>query len=438
MPTKVELLIHSAAQLLTCAAPNGPLRGSDQGAIGLIEDGAVAVRGGRITHVGPTEEVERQVRAAARLDAAGQVVLPGFVDAHTHVVFAGNRVDEFEQRVAGATYLEIMEAGGGIMSTVRATRAASLPDLVRQTRHRLNAMLAHGTTTVEAKTGYGLTLEDEMKMLAAIAVLNDEHMVDLVPTFLGAHAIPDEYRDRPDAFVELVVDEMLPRIAVAGVLPSQPTPEGQAAERPTVAFVDVFCDTGAFTVEQSRLILERAQELGLKTKIHVDEFANLGGARLAADLGVTSADHLVKTIEEEVRLLADAGVVGVLLPGTTFGLGSHEYADGRQMVELGLPVALGTDMNPGTCWCVSMPFIIALATRYLSLTPAEAIVAATINAAYACDVAAEVGSLEPGKAADILVLDVPDYRYLAYRFADNPVTMVIKAGKIHEVFSGLA
>lgn len=434
----VDLLIHGAAQLLTCAAPNGPLKGPDQAAIGLIEDGAVAVQDGRITHVGPTAEVERQVQAATRLDARGRVVMPGFVDAHTHVVFAGNRIDEFEQRVAGATYLEIMEAGGGIMATVRATRATSLPDLVRQTRSRLNAMLAHGTTTVEVKTGYGLTLEDEMRLLAAIAILNDEHTIDLVPTFMGAHAVPEEYRGRPDAFVDLIVDEMLPRIAVAGVLPSHALPEGEVPQRPSVAFVDVFCDQGAFDLKQSRRILERARDLGLKTKIHVDEFADLGGAFLAADLGVTSADHLVMTSEEGIQALAQAGVVGVLLPGTSFGLGSHHYADGRRMVELGLPVALGTDMNPGTCWCASMPFMIALATRYLGLTPAEAVVAATINAAYACDVADAVGSLEPGKMADILILDVPDYRHLAYRFADNLVAMVIKAGQLHEVFSGLA
>ncbi len=438
MSMKVDLLIHSASQLLTCAAPDGPLSGVNQRAIGLIEDGAVAIRDGEITHVGPTAEVKRAVTARAKLDAAGCVVMPGFVDAHTHVIFAGDRVDEFEQRIAGATYQEIMAAGGGIMSTVRATRRASLRELVAQSHRRLNAMLTYGTTTAEAKTGYGLTFDTELKMLAAISVLNTEHPISLIPTFLAAHAVPDEYQGQAEAFIDEIVDEMLPRIAMAdALLPPFANVEADK-DQPVAIFVDVFCDVGAFNLEQTRRVLERAEELGLALKIHADEFETLGGAALAAELSATSADHLAVTPRDEIEQMAEAGVVGVLLPGTTFGLGSQHYADARTMIEAGLPIALGTDLNPGTCWCVSMPFMIALAARYMHLTPAEAVVAATINAAHATGVGEWVGSLEPGKAGDVVILDVPDYRHLAYRFGENPVVTVIKNGKLHEIVGGLA
>lgn len=435
---KVDLLIHSASQLLTCAAPDGPLRGPNQQDIGLIKDGAVAILDGRLTHVGPTSEVKQAVQARLKIDASGHVILPGFVDAHTHVIFAGDRVDEFEQRIAGATYQEIMAAGGGIMSTVRKTRRASRRQLVEQTRRRLNVMLTHGTTTAEVKTGYGLTFDDELKMLAAIAILNAQHPIRLVPTFLAAHAIPDEYQGRADAFIDEIVDEMLPRIALADTLLPRLANVRLRIDQPVVMFVDVFCDVGAFNLEQSRRVLERARDLGLALKIHTDEFESLGGAALAAELGATSADHLTVTPAAEIEQMAEAGVVGVLLPGTTFGLGSDHYADARRMVDAGLPLALGTDLNPGTCWCVSMPFMIALATRYLRLTPAEAVVAATINAAYASGVGEETGSLEPGKAGDVLILDVSDYRHLAYRFGENLVSTVIKDGKVHEVIAGQA
>ncbi|MFQ5594864.1 MAG: imidazolonepropionase [Anaerolineae bacterium] len=435
---KADLLIHSATQLLTCAAPDGPLRGHNQAAIGLIEGGAVAILDGQITHVGPTAEVRNTVAARVNLDAAGQVVMPGFVDAHTHVVFAGHRADEFEQRIAGATYQEIMAAGGGIMSTVRATRRASLRELVAQSRRRLNTMLTHGTTTAEVKTGYGLSFDSELKMLAAISVLHTEHPISLLPTFLAAHAVPDEFQGRPDDFIDEIVDEMLPRIAVADALLPPFANIEAGKDQPVAVFVDVFCDIGAFDLDQSRRVLERADELGLALKIHADEFESLGGAALAAELNTTSADHLAATPREEVEQMAEAGVVGVLLPGTTFGLGSNHYADAHMMIETGLPIALGTDINPGTCWCVSMPFMIALATRYMHLSPAEAIVAATINAAYASGVGEEVGSLEPGKAGDVVILDVPDYRHLAYRFGENLVATVIKGGRIHEIIGELA
>ena len=428
-----EIIIHSANQVLTLAG-NAPKRGTAQSALAILRDGAVAISGEKILAVGSTLDILGLADARTRkLDARGKIVLPGFVDAHTHVVFAGDRTNEFEMRLQGATYLEIQKAGGGIMSTVRATRAASPDELVAQSRLRLDAMLAHGTTTSEVKTGYGLNVENEIKMLRVIAALDAEHPMDLVPTFLGAHVVPEEYKGREDEYVELVVREMLPRVKswkleVESSKSKDPTSNFQLFT--SNLFCDVFCDEGAFTLEQTRKILTRAKELGFGLRVHADEFANLGAARLAAELGAASADHLMVTRREEMQAMAKANVAAVLLPGTTFGLGKTNFADGRAFVEEGVPVALGSDINPGTCWCESMPFIIALACRYEKLTPAEAIVAATINAAASLGIADKVGSLEPGKLADVLVADVPDYRHLAYRFGANPVEVVIKRGRI--------
>jgi len=387
------------------------------GGMSIIEDGAVAVKDGLVVLVGPTAEVRGQVTAAEEIDASGKVVMPGFVDPHTHLVFAGDRAGEFEQRVKGATYLEIMAAGGGIMSTVRATRAASVEQLVEESRARLDRMLAHGTTTAEAKTGYGLDVENELKMLEAIRRLDAEHPVDLVPTFLGAHAVSTEYQGRADEYVDLVVEEMLPMV------------KSQMSNPKSRIFCDVFCDEGAFTLEQSRRVLKAARSLGFGLKIHADEFRPLGGARLAVELGAISADHLVCTPDDEIELLAASGTIAVALPGTPFGLGRHEYTPARRIIDSGGALALATDLNPGTCWCESMQFIIALACRFMKMTPAEAVVAATINAAHAVGLGHRVGSLEVGKKADIVVLDAPDYRHLAYRFGVNLVDRVIKSGE---------
>ena len=388
--------------------------------LGIIQDGAVAVQGDRIALVGSSEEVLGQVEGHARLiDASGKVVMPGFVDPHTHLVFAGARAAEFEMRLRGATYLEIMAAGGGIMNSVRATRSASLEELVTQSGERLDRMVAHGTTTAEVKTGYGLDTENEIKILQAIRLLDESHPVDLVPTFLGAHAVPAEYEGRADEYVRLVVQEMLPAVKAAG-----PLAEGKPF------FCDVFCEEGAFSREQSRRILAAAKDLGMGLKIHADEFTSLGGAALAAELGAVSADHLVCTPDEEVRLLAESGTVAVLLPGTPFGLGEAEYPRARRMIELDVPVALATDLNPGTCYCEAMPFIMGLASRQMGMTPAEAIVAATVNAAHAIAMGQEVGSLEVGKKADLVVIDIPDYRHLTYRFGTNLVHTVIKSGRV--------
>jgi imidazolonepropionase len=416
----VDLAVHSAQQLLVLASPEGPRRGPGMRDLDLITDGAVGIQGDRIVLVGTSQKVLAAAGTGSRLiDASGKVVMPGFVDPHTHAIFAGDRASEFEMRLQGASYVEILAAGGGIMDTVRATRQASLEEIVSQSRQRLDRMLALGTTTAEAKTGYGLDTENELKMLETIRLLDESHPLDLVPTFLGAHAIPAEYKGRGDEYVDLVVDEMLPALGPAGYLDRKPP-----------LFCDVFCEEGAFSVRQSRRILQKASDLGLRLKIHADEFNALGGTALAVELGATSADHLANTPDEEIGLLAASHTVGVLLPGTPFGLAENHYAPARKMIDQGVAVALATDVNPGTCYCESMPFIMALACRCLGMTPAEAIVASTINAAHAVGLGHEVGSLEVGKKADVVILDIPDYRHLSYRFGSNLVQTVIKAGTV--------
>ncbi|MBI3764134.1 MAG: imidazolonepropionase [Chloroflexi bacterium] len=413
-----DLLIHSASQLLTLAS--GPQRGDKLGHLGIIEDGAIAINDGRIIAVGPSSDLHAQFAPRSTLDASHHVVLPGFVDPHTHLVWAGDRANEFEMRIAGASYMEIMAAGGGIMSTVRKTRAASVDQLVAETRPRLDRMLAHGTTTAEAKTGYGLETQAELRQLEAIARLDAEHPITLVPTFLGAHTVPEEYKGRQEAYVDLVANEMLPAVARAA----------SPATRHTSLFCDVFCEEGAFTVSQSRRILERARELGFGLKIHADEFVGLGGTKLAVELGAASADHLVYTPEEDIEALGRGNTVAVGLPGTPFGLGQKDYTPAGAILKAGGILALATDLNPGTTWCESMQMVIALACRYMKLTPAQAIAAATINAAQAIGWADEVGSLEVGKRGDVIVLDAPDYRHLGYRYGTNLVRTVIKSGKI--------
>ena len=419
----VDLLIHSASQLVTCAGPDGPRRGEAMRDVGLLPDGAVAVGGGEIIAVGPTADLRAHFSAAQTIDAAGKVVCPGFVDPHTHVVYAGDRVSEFEMRIQGATYMEIMHAGGGIVSTMRATRAASVEQLVAESRPRLDAMLSLGTTTIEVKTGYGLETAAELKMLHAIAALDAAHPADLVPTFLGAHAIPPEYKDRPDEYVALVIEEMLPRVAAW-------REKTQSETRLPQLFCDVFCEAGVFDRAQSRRVLEAGRKYGLQPKLHADEFENLGGVSLAVELDAVSVDHLDVTPPDEVRRLAQSGTVGVVLPAVNFNLGSTHFADARAMVDAGVAIALATDINPGSAPCPSMPLVMALACRYQRLLPAEALNAATLNAAHAIGLGDRVGSLEVGKQADILILDAPDYRHLAYRFGENLVRAVIKRGKV--------
>jgi imidazolonepropionase len=414
----VDLLITHASQLLVIPSQDaGPQRGARLGGLGLIEDGALAVAGGAIVDRGPTRDLAAKYTAAHMLDAQQRVVMPGFVDPHTHVVFAGDRADEFEQRIAGATYRQIMNAGGGILATVRATRAAGVDQLIEQTRARLDQMLRYGTTTAEAKTGYGLETATELKMLDVIQQLDQTHAIDLTPTFLGAHAIPAEYTGRADAYTDLVVNEMLP--AVASLIPD-----------PSSLFVDVFCETGAFNLAQTRRILERAKELGFALKIHVDEFEPLHGVRLGVELGATSVDHVVTTPPDEVALLGKSDTLAVSLPGTSFGLAHTDYTPARAILAVGGALALATDLNPGTTWNESMQFIIALACRYLKLTPGQALAAATINAAHAIGRGGSIGSIEPGKQADVLIMTVADYRSIGYRYGTNLVSTVIKRGQI--------
>ncbi len=416
---KADVLIHSASQILTLTGD--PQRGSDLGKLGLIEDGAVAIGDEKILAVGSSAELRSAYQAEMEIDATNRVVLPGLVDPHTHLIWAGDRAAEFEMRVAGATYTEIMDAGGGIISTVHQTRAASVDALITQVQPRLRRMLAHGTTTAEVKTGYGLDTQTELRMLETILHLDKQGPMELAPTFLGAHAIPIEYSDRPDEYTNLVCDEMLPAVKEWWQ---------QNAAGCQLPFVDVFCEAGAFNLDQSRRILERARTTGFPLKIHADEFNSLGGTGLAVELGATSADHLVYTTAEDILALGASDTVAVSLPCTPFGLAEEAYTPAKDFLQAGGILALATDLNPGTAWCESMQFAIALACRYMHLTPAQAIVAATINAAAAIGRADRVGSIQPGKQADLIILEAPDYRHLGYRFGTNLVTRTIKKGKI--------
>jgi imidazolonepropionase len=419
------MLIHSATQLLTLEG--GPQRGRTLGTLGIIENGAVLLRDEKIVAVGETNELRAAYPGEPGLDAGGCVVMPGFVDPHTHVIWGGNRAREFEMRLEGAKYLDILAAGGGIISTVRATRTASIEALVAQTRPRLLRMFATGTTTAEAKTGYGLQTATELRLLKALLALDDEGPLDLAITFLGAHAIAPEFKEDPQGYTDLVSETMLPLVCQWW--------ETHAPRLP-LPFVDVFCETGAFTLEQSRQILSRASSLGFPLKIHADEFDNLGGASLAAELGAASADHLVRTSDADIAALGKSDTVAVALPCTPFGLAESEYTPAQKILAADGILALATDCNPGTAWNESMQFAIALACRYMKLTPAQAIAAATVNAAHAIRRADRIGSLEEGKQADLLVLSVPDYRHLGYRFGTNLVKQVIKRGRVYSVDVG--
>ncbi len=414
---KADLLIHSASQLLTLAG--GPQRGGELGQLGIIEDGAIAIVGDRIQAVGESDELRSTFEAEETIHAVGRVVLPGFVDPHTHLIWAGDRSDEFEARSSGATYMEILAQGGGILSTVQRTRETETSALIMQAGQRLNRMLRHGTTAAEAKTGYGLDLETELRMLKAILRLDEQGPIELAPTFLPAHAVPSELE--ADAYVDAIRTEMLPALVEWWEKHSRGT---------SLPFVDVFCEEGAFDLPQSRQVLSAAQNLGFPLKIHADEFASLGGVALAVELGAASADHLVHTPADEIGSLGESDTVAVALPATTFGLGETEYTPARGILEADGLLALATDLNPGTAWCESLQFVIALATRYMGLTPAQSIAACTINAAAAIGRDELIGSLEAGKQADLLILEVDSYRHLGYRFGTNLVQRVVKKGKV--------
>jgi imidazolonepropionase len=379
--------------------------------LGIVPDGAMLIENGRIVRIGSRAEVEPLIAAHdSVIDAARRVVMPGFVDAHTHPVFAGNRASEFEQRTEGATYAEVAAAGGGIRSTVRATRAATEDQLLAASHRYASWFHAGGTTTIEAKSGYGLTLEDECKMLRVIRRIQ---RIRCVPTFLGAHEIPEEYRGRPSAYADLVIHEMLPQVV-----------REQLAE-----YCDVFCEPGIFSIEESRRILSAARSLGLGIRIHADQLSDSGGATLAAELGAATADHLEHTSARGILALQSAGVQPVLVPGSVYALGSTRYPDAREMIQAGLAVVLATDFNPGSSPTPSMPMILSLACTQMRMTPAEAITAATINAAYSLGLGSEIGSLEPGKQADFVIHDCGDYRELAYFFGVLSAEAVHLAGR---------
>jgi imidazolonepropionase len=414
-----DLLITNTSQLLTLAG--GPQRGDRLGELSILEDGAAAIANGEIVGVGSSAELMRRYKPHRMLDAGGHVALPGFVDPHAHLIWAGDRAAEFEMRLSGMDYMQILAAGGGILSTVSKTRQASLEQLIDLARPRIGTMLAYGTTTAEAKTGYGLQTETELRMLRAILALDDEGPMELAPTFLGAHAIPVEYRGNVDDYVALLCEEMLPAVK------QEWRTIGGGRDLP---FVDVFCEEGAFDLEQTRLLLETARDLGFPLKVHADEFKGLGGTGLAVELGAVSADHLVHTPRQDIAALGKSNTVAVALPGTPFGLAEQSYTPAASLLEANAILALATDLNPGTAWCESMQFMIALACRYMGLTPAQAIAAATINAAAAIGRQDRIGSLEAGKQADLIILNVADYRHLGYRFGANLVDTVVKRGEI--------
>ena len=390
-------LLH-AAELVTLAGPQRPRIGNELSELGIIRGGGLLIRDGKIDIVGPSDEIEKAARDAEIIDLGERLVLPGFVDAHTHLVFAGNRLDDFERRARGEGYEQIAKAGGGIWSTVEKTRAASEADLFAQATKHAEWFVKCGTTTVEAKSGYGLTLNDELRILRVMQRLNQETPLEVVPTFLGAHAVPRD--SSVGEYVDLVINEMLPRVA-----------KEKLAE-----FCDVFCERGYFDVEESRKILSAAKKLGLKLRGHVDQLTNSGGAKLMAELGTATADHLEKTDEQGIAALKTANVQPVLLPGSVYALGSTSYPRARKMIETGLAVVIATDFNPGSSPTRSMPMILSLACTQMKMSPAEAITASTINAAYSLNRADKIGALEPGKIANLTVFDCEDYRELAYWF----------------------
>ena len=411
-----QLLITNLSEVATPLGSE-PLTGAGQAKVSRLSGVQVLCRDGKIACIGSREEIESEVgslEAAERLDANAGTLVPGFVDPHTHLPWAGSREEEFSQRLAGKTYMEIAAEGGGILSTVRATRQASETDLTGGVLDRLDLMLRHGTTTAEAKSGYGLTLDDELKQLRAIHRASEEHPVDLVPTLLAAHETPPEYRKEKNRYLDVVCQEIIPATAEAGL----------------ARFCDVFCEEGVFTAEESHRVLTAGAEQGLAPRLHADEFVDSGGAELAAELEALSADHLTAISPAGVEAMAAAGVTAVLLPGTSFFLMKHKYAPARRLLESGVPIALATDCNPGSSFTESVPMVFVLAVYELGLSIEEALTAATLNAACCLGLGDRIGSVEVGKQADLVVLAAPNLLHLAYHYGINLVSAVIKNGKL--------
>ncbi len=419
-----NLIIKNAAQLVTCSGFKAK-QGKEMSNLHVIENGALVIENGTIRSVGKTNDIlksfndkDNKIGEFNVIDAAGKAVLPGFVDSHTHFVFGGYRAEEFSWRLRGDSYMDILERGGGILSTVKATRAAKKETLIKTGLQRLNSMLSFGVTTVEGKSGYGLDLKTEIKQLEVMKELNSRHPIDIVSTFLGAHALPEEYKGRADAFIDDIIDNVLPVVI-----------DGNLAE-----FCDVFCEKNVFSIEQSRRLLLKAKENGLNIKIHADEIERLGGAELAAEIGAVSADHLLRASDKGINSIAKAGVVATLLPGTAFCL-KEPYAKGRYMIDNNCAVALASDLNPGSCFSESIPLIFALATLYMDIGIEEAITALTINGAAALGRADTMGSLDIGKHGDVIMLKYPSYQFIPYHVGISTVEKVIKRGRL--VFDGL-
>jgi imidazolonepropionase len=409
-----KVAVINCSQLVTLAGPRRPRVAAELRELSIVEQGAMLVSNGLIEHVGSRADIEPLIKSDCELvDAGGRVVLPGFVDAHTHPVFAGNRANEFEERSSGATYQEIAARGGGIQSTVRATREATLDELVDRGKRYAEWFLRCGTTTIEAKSGYGLTLEDELKILRAIKRLNEETSLQYVPTFLGAHDIPLEYKARRAEYVSLLIEEMIPRVA-----------EEKLAE-----YCDVFCEDKVFTTDESWKILSAARCHGLGLRIHADQLSLSGGAKLAAELGAVTADHLEHADGEGIAALRSARVQPVLLPGSVYALSSSRYPPAREMIDAGLAVVLATDFNPGSSPTPSIPMVLSLASTQMKMTPAEVITAATINAAYSLNRGDQIGSLEAGKVADFVVHDCGDFREIPYFFGIEHPWRVYTSGQ---------
>jgi imidazolonepropionase len=410
-----NVLVRGARQLVTLRGSAGPRRGGALCELGIIQDGAVLIQNGVITTLGPSRRVENlgAARRALEIDASGRVVAPGFVDSHTHLVCGPPRLADYEMRLAGAGYLEIAKAGGGILSSVRAVRDTPIRRLVLQARRMLGGFIRHGTTTLEAKSGYGLDETGERKALRAVRALSGKPL-DLVGTYLGAHVVPPEYRNRPDEYIEWMCSYLMPKIR----------------RRNLATFVDVYCDQGAYSVEQARRYLEAAQALGFQLKVHAEQLSRRGGAMLAVEFGAASVDHLDHVNDDDIRALAASATIGTLLPGAVFHLGLNRYAPARKMIDAGVAVALATDFNPGTSPTYSMQMILSLACSQMRMTPAEALSAATINGAYAIRRADRAGSIETGKDGDLVIFNVPDYREIPYHFGVNLVSMTIKRGEV--------
>lgn len=414
---RIDLLIRNIGELVTMKGSPGPRSGEQMSQIGAIRNGAIAVRDGKIIAIGTEQEVREMTKGmlvTQELDAQGKLVTPGLIDPHTHLVHGGSREHELALKLKGVSYLEILAQGGGILSTVRSTRQASEIELYDKAKVSLDTMLLHGATTIEAKSGYGLTLEDELKQLRVTQQLNQSHPVDLVSTFMGAHVVPTEYKQQPSAYIDLLIQEMLPEVKRQGL----------------AEFCDVFCEHGVFSVDQSRRILTAAKELGYGLKIHADEIESMGGAQLAGELKCISADHLIAATDEGLLAMQRSGVIAVCLPATSFNLRLGHHARARRMIELGVPVALSTDYNPGSSPTESIQLVMTLGCLNLLLSPEEVITAVTINAAYAIGKADTIGSLEIGKQADIAVFNATNLAYLPYHFGINHIHSVIKNGQL--------